>query len=479
MGKYKKMSGACIVVVALLLGGCGKEPIVDYTVNGETESSVKEEGVEQFLNAAHWEENWATENQKGDSIAITVDADVLIPQAAQMHVVSVSEPEMGEGYRENIANRCFTEGSIYYMDEAHRPKGWWKEEQGRLEQLQRQLDDKDDSMYEAYQEEILNCQEKWEQAPDSYQPAEKFDVDEYMGYRDGISYELSVRTQEENEIGEKSGHIKFAAEDISVVCPGQMKEVEDLIHCRGDKELFEKENECGFTVDEARQKVQAFLEELGLSYSAYVYSCPLVWGNSAKIEGKDSRQLEDGDYCIDGYEIQFALGVDDVPFSERGVNVLLSGMAGSEIEGLDTLVYSADAYVIVDISKKGIVAMEAWNPVTVDNISNPVRLLPLQTIQDIMQTQVEQNFDSLDFDETDRFAMTPYNAMELVYFRVTDKENTGHYSYIPVWRLAFTMDVITPGLDRDRCMVTFELNELMINAMDGSVVKFTEDYFGV
>lgn len=272
----------------------------------------------------------------------------------------------------------------------------WKEEIDRLEEFMLQAKEEGNkSSYESFQEQIAECQAKWEQAPDSYQPVETYDVDEYMGYRDGISYELSVQNSEDNGIGERSSRIALMARDMYEVCPKRMEEVSDLTCRVGDTAFFEEENECGFTVE------------------------------------------------------------------------------------LDTSVYSADSYVLVDISKKGIVYLYAENPAVIENISNPVRLLPLDTIKGIVQAQVEQNFDGMKFEEPVRFSNTAYNRMELIYFRMADKKNPGYYSYVPVWRLAITSDTVTKGLDGEKRSVDWVVNEIMVNAMDGSIVTLAEDYFGV
>lgn len=485
MKQHWKIIGIYAIINILMLAGC-KEKRIDYTIEGqtetprETEQSAGTAGVGQFADAERWQDSWAAEDAQGKSIKIDVDADIVVPQADQMYVVSVSEPETGESYREDIANRCFTDGAVYNLDEAHRPKEWWKEEIDRLEEFMLQAKEEgNESSYEVFQEQIAECQAKWEQAPDSYQPVETYDVDEYMGYRDGISYELSVQNSEDNGIGERSSRIALMARDMYEVCPKRMEEVSDLTCRVGDTAFFEEENECGFTVEQAKQKVQALLEELGFSYPTYVYSRPLVWGSEKELVDTRISFDKNGDYCVDGYEMQFDLGVGDVAFRETGVNLNLVSFSVAGKQQIDTSVYSADSYVLVDISKKGIVYLYAENPAVIENISNPVRLLPLDTIKGIMQAQVEQDFAGMKFEEPTRFSNTAYNRMELIYFRMADKKNPGYYSYVPVWRLAITSDTVTKGLDGEKRSVDWVVNEIMVNAMDGSIVTLAEDYFGV
>ena len=57
-----------------------------------------------------------------------------------------------------------------------------------------------------------------------------------------------------------------------------------------------------------------------------------------------------------------------------------------------------------------------------------------------------------------------FQRLELIYFRIKDKENEGCYSYIPAWRLS-------GGNDYPQY---FE-NPLLINAIDGSVIDFYDE----
>ncbi len=60
------------------------------------------------------------------------------------------------------------------------------------------------------------------------------------------------------------------------------------------------------------------------------------------------------------------------------------------------------------------------------------------------------------------------NEMELIYFRMRDRKNQGYYSYVPAWRLA---DVVRDVSGR----ITGISNQVLINAIDGSVIDFYEE----
>ena len=123
----------------LLFAGC-KEKAVDYSMEGATEYTQERnggndtvsrgrKGLKQFAGESDWnscdddDNGWTGENAKGEKISIGVwDADVTVPDAEEMYVVEVKEPEFDAAYKKQFAERIFGDAEIYYNDLSHLPR---------------------------------------------------------------------------------------------------------------------------------------------------------------------------------------------------------------------------------------------------------------------------------------------------------------------------------------------------------------------
>ena len=112
-GTVKRCFGAGLVfcLVTGLVTGCSKkEQTVDYNIEEETESDQNNANKGK------------TVNTKKNTVQLTVEASIIVPDIAQMSVVEVEEPEFDEGYKKRVAEHIFEEGDIYYNDISHLPK---------------------------------------------------------------------------------------------------------------------------------------------------------------------------------------------------------------------------------------------------------------------------------------------------------------------------------------------------------------------
>lgn len=443
-----------MLIPVLLLAGCSEKK-VDYGIEGlgVTEASERQTagnaGVAQFVGAEHWKDEWTMQRENNTYQSVSIDADIVVPEIQDMYVISASMKEFTESYQKNLAKQAFPEGEIYYYDLEHLPKN-------RLEQLV--ADCEDEELLQVYKKQL-------ETAPDSYLPVEQFDTADYMGYRDGIPFELSFVTWgEENE--ERIRGVFLSCTDISQIAPAELAGEKELtVITWYDNTLSQKENLCTLTKEEAVEQAKQALAELGLSYSAYAYTRPLLWGTPEQLNW--ANYAESSACHIEGYAVTFDLGYDGLSLRAFGMEQHYS--TSYQYVKKKGRADSMDAYATVYVTDKGVIYLEAYNPVEVEAVSQPVRLLPLATVQEIMRTQVTEHFDSFHF--RDIYQLT---RMELIYFRMSDRENAGHYSYIPVWRLSEYWDYL---LAEDYNTMSIR-NEVMVNAVDGSIVSFEEEYFG-
>lgn len=479
MRKTRELLGLGISLWMIVLAGCeGKT--VDYNIDGigETEDAAEtaagnagSTGMEQFAawNGTRWEDQWTITRENANTRNLSIDADIRIPEAGEMYVVSVSEPDVGAEYKENIARNCFDSGYIYYFDFIHLPK---KNLEAQIEAYEDSLEDKQYNQVERewFEEGIETCRKALETASDQYTVAENFETDAFMGNRDGISYTLKFLTMQ-GGTGVRMQQIWMCPLDSYAVCPEEMKHEEDLQYMPYDgPDIARRENLCKLSEEEAREKARQTIVKLGLEYPVFAYSMPLVWG-SAQAFGKHydwGTKEEDDARRVDGYAFYFDAGIRDVSFTRFGTEeqYIYSYLYSQNQMEPGKNSYSMNARVGVYVTDRGVIWMEAKNPIVTDEISEPVKLLPLETVKNIMEDAVTRNYDDFGFRNMGDYST--FDGMELIYLRLRDREHEGHYSYVPVWRLSDAHWDETGGADSI-------LNEVLVNAVDGSIIHFMDE----
>ena len=409
MGKNWRRSGLCVVAAALLFAGCKKDEVVDYSIEGEMEQHTEEA----------WQKGTAGVGQFADAGQWMENFHVQKANGEYVNVVieaDVSVPDVDEMYIVSVEEKEFTQ-----------------EEEKRI--AEKLLD-------EGSIEEKKNG---------------------YRGQRDGINYTLTFdSTETRTRCYERTMTLTY--NDLESICPKDLRGTENLGMMVGmDSKLAEKENLCGLDEETAIEQAGELLQQLGFEYAAYAYTMPIAWGTTEQLGWVN---YADSTACyIDGYAIRYDLGLENISFCEFGAE---DSYGEARYTTSENSIYSMNSYAVVQIVDSGVVAVEIRNPVTVQSISNPVRLLSLDTVKDIMLSQFEKNYDS--FHLKGNFL----KKMQLIYFRMTDREHKGCYSYVPVWRLSDGSIYTLPG---DYQVIGMG-DEIMINAVDGSVVRFSEEFMG-
>ncbi len=451
-----------------MLLGCNKNN-VDYSIEGETKSTESEAenrkiGVVQFADAPIWNEMWTIEEEGKESIAVEVDADIRIPKTDQMSVVEVTEPEFDAEFKEQIAKRIFENEEVYYNDISHLPRQELEEQYAYYEALYKS--DPDVHMGNDLKKMLETYEAALEQAKDTYTLAEEYTVDEYIGKRDGISYKLhfmdsGMNGEEESSWGYRD--IWLYPKDIYTVCPKSVADFSQLQYGAFSGE-GSPVNECQFSEQEAQKLAGRMMENLGLEYPVLAYSRPLMWGD----ESFSSESQEE--WTANGYVFTYEFGVDDVSFVGFGIESEYVNNDGSSAD--DKMSYSLDARLTVYVTDAGVIQMSANNPLETSSMSESVELLPLDVIQGVMKEQMEKQREIFRFMYPSRGGELAFNAMELIYFRMSDKDNPGHYSYVPAWRLSKQSEIEMSDIGMDTKSI---YNPVMINAIDGSVIDIYDE----
>lgn len=462
----------------LLIAGCGKKN-VDYGIDGTEEITHETKkgstGVEQFKNAEHWATQWSVMRENGSTIDISVDADIQTWDLKEMYVIGVSELDLeNTEYKEHIVRNCFSPENIYYYDDVHLPK---KQLLEKIEFYEETMLDNADARDDYARMEYENanaglelCQGALMTASDEYIAAEDFTVNAYLGYRGNIPYELHFNTVNDPAAPDiKSTSVCMYPLDLYKVCPRKMKNEENLM-CEPWHTDVPRKNYCELSEEEAKKMAEQFLADMGLEYPVCTLSEGLIWGSETAM-GKHydmSTKEEDDERHLEGYVFYFDAGIDGVSFPAYGdENDYIDWLIREDT--LERQVYSMNARAIVYVTGEGVIRLDADNPILVDEVSDPVTLLPLETIQDIMKNELEQNYTDYCFAKAEEETMDSFGGMDLIYFRLRDRNEEGRYSYVPAWRMYDTrLKALGYG-------TAHHMYSVLVNAVDGSVIHFMEE----
>ena len=481
-------AGLVICMSMTSFAGC-KNKTVDYDIDEVTESSESarkvygdgETGLKQFADVIadnpFWKEAGKVMLSDGNEYWWEVDAEISIPEAEQMYVAEVEESFFDAAEKERITDKLFGD-MIYYYDTAHLPKKDLTERQSRY---QKEYDAASETSERRGQleEKLSECEEAMKTAGDVYIPVEEYDVDEYLGEREGIFYELSFQEEETLrfnhgrvlDVGDTYGRgrsVTLVPKDIYQVCPEEVSTVENLYYEVEDMDVS-LENQCALSEEEAQKLAQSFVEGLESDYSVCIKSHPLYWYSGA---GYANLELN---YIADGYVFYYDAGIEDVSFVQYGTQEefyfrkndddLQENKEKKKEKASNATSYSMNARMEIYVNEKGIIGMKAENPIKILHVTDGVKLLPLETVMGIMREYITLNRD------WSWTWFTP-NELKLIYFRVRDEENPGHYCYIPTWRFA------SGSFHDERGNAEIISSMLLINAMDGSVIDYSGDIGG-
>ncbi len=463
-------------LAAGLLAGCGEEKTIDYTIEGQEqkqEQQPESEGgnseLERFREEEVWEETWS-EQILDDTIEIQVNAPITVPKAAKMWVVGVEETEFIEEYKENLAERLFDSGEIYYADYSHLPKK-------DLENIKAQLAEGYVESYtlnrtleaiDADTEEMWAALDNIENAGDSYVPVENYTENKYFGIYEGRFYTLSFLDKDILDYDSYMRKIFWTVRDLEEVCPEKAKELDVLTYYTWKRGNW-VENQCRMSEEDAEKEARRFVDKLGFAdcYPVLSHTYPLAWGeepDSFTIGAADSDK-----WLVDGYVFTFDLGTDDTSFVDYGTEEEYWDYV-IEHHRKDEKRYSMGARLQVYITDQGVIGMQADSPVYITQVQEDVELLAADTVKGIFRDKLQGYLEKYwEVFRSDAYTgYMRFDAMDLIYFRVRDKEEPGKYSYVPTWRIAWVTKEESIGQINIR-------NQVLVNAIDGTLIDFFDE----
>lgn len=494
-------AGIIVMLTACGVVGCGEEKTVDYTIEGVTEEQAEGQtaekaegqdaesvsdkqpqnaggkiGLAQFEGEEEWKNTLrtklVTESGNGEQSEVYADvrvkAEIIVPQVNQMSVVEVTETQFDAAYKENLAKKIFPSEELYYGNVANLPRQdierLWPKYEASIT-----ITSEEPFNFEEWNNERIACYEAYnnlDNLKDTYTPVKEFSVNRYLGNYEGRMYSLTFLEDEEDReyVYRRMKRITLEANDIYEVCPDKFKKQQNL-SCMPWMFGDWLENPCEISEEEALKEAENFVDKLGFDTLVYTFSRPLAWGNVPEVIAvMDTGEAVD--WGVNGYVFYFDLGVDDISFVQYGVEEDYFNWETSNAEDEDgEKVYSLRSQLQIYVTDKGIIKMVLDNPVDITGVSGGLELLPLDTVKEIIRKELDAQWQVFRFGT---YYPLDMNEMELIYFRVRDKDNPGKFSYVPTWRLGTVMrEEVNHGID-----IRYPV---LINAIDGSVIDFYDE----
>lgn len=459
-------------MVAVLLTGCSDNRPVDYELDTQTESNEASGSLKQFAEAGSWNDDWIVTNADGEEMNLSVRAAVTVPDTDGMSVIEVEEAVIDTEFKAQFLTELFGNGNIYYHD----PEFYTREEveaeiaeyDRLIEEAQEGIDrltengingDYQQGSYDMWTEWIERYETEQQQyrdllagAQDEYTLAQDYSIcDNYLGYIGESLTAVSFHMMEDGSQAASSISAYNAGEGYSG--PGSLSgynKVERLQPVMGA--VSEPGvNECVYSMDEAKELADTFLSHIGCEGMVCTDRQNVMWSGMNLDEDSMVTGEAQASY---GYEFSYSSGVEGLALSE---SMLSYDVFGNSTTFPDRF-YDSDSSIRLTVQNEGIVQVDMFYPITVNRISRAVELLPLASVQKIMEDEVAENTEAYDFEGS-----TSFNRMELIYFRVKDDEKLGSYSYVPAWRLC------------DEQHSGAYSHAVLVNAIDGTVIYIMDE----
>ncbi len=438
MKMKKKYMGILAAVLFLMLTGCGTERV---TYEEEKSSRQKNSEINQEESAGttlmetlgveeEWKERITLDNGKIFHIA----AQVSVPDVPRMSLMEVSEYYYTPEDKKRIAEYFLDKGSIQvdlgrvYTKERieEEIKLWDKalegaQKQGMEEHIEVARSEKKKL------EGLLNETSRMDEI-DMY-PGD-YTEDYFTGSREEKEYVLSFEINEEEHIS----NWNLSAEHTE-----EFNETGEKWWLSGNA----SDNKCTMTKEEAEKKAVQICKELGITGMVPAQVSTVQWGD----------QQENNGYCIvlgrenAGVVIKPALYFTKNEMSYR--NTESGGKTPYEQERIE-----------IGINDKGLFWMCYNGSLSVDKEGTEIKLLAFDQVKEAFRKEI--------ISKNIAWSEKEAHNLDLIYFRFMDENQSGKYTYIPVWRLsAYEIEYATGYMGSEKDCI-------MINAIDGSWVDIDE-----
>ena len=436
----KKYTRIWALVLFLMLTGCGTKQ-VSYeeeksSRQGDSEISQEESAGTTLVETLGVEEEWKERVSLDGGDTFHIAAEVSVPDVPKMSLMEVSEYYYKPEDKKRVAEYFLDEGSIQVnLDKvptkeniAAKVQEWEK----ALERLQEKGIEEDITIAKSEkkkQESLLNEAPKADEIDLS--PGD-YNEDYFKGSIEGKEYTLDFDINEEEHISQwilsatTDAQKEFNETDAEWWSPGKASD-----------------NKCTLTEEEAEQKAVQICEELGITGMAPVRVKAVQWGD---------QKENNGYYIVLGRENAGVVMEPVTYFTENEMyyrNTEFGGKTTYEQEIID-----------IGMNDKGIFWMRYSGILSVDKEGTEVKLLSFDQIKEAFRKEI----NSKDITWTGMEA----NNLDLIYFRFMDENQSGKYTYVPVWRL------IPYKVESGMGSSISQWHCIFINAIDGSPVDIDE-----
>lgn len=459
-------------MTAAFLGGCSDEK-VNYNVGTEETGGGNTGSLKQFTDEEKWSDEWNVSLEGGETIRLSVNANVVIPETNSMSVVEVEQTIVDAEYKKHFMSVLFDNGELYYHDNAHRTKAEWEDRIAELEalialnedtiqgqRLESDVMSRADAFLASLEDELQECRSYQQSAPDDYVPADSFDnCNEFIGYRGEVPFTVNFAMNDDKTV---SG-VRVECMDGRLCVPESLRGYDGVEVFDQQRPADADANLCNMSMEEAKQLADQFIDGIGRSGQVCWQMGDAWW--SAYTEHKEETvpwvEYVDGAVC--GYRFVYGTGVDGRAFAEYGGMTVFDQFKTAiddtwggpeEVPGG---FYDSNDQISLVVTDAGVVDVAMDYPVDMTNVTGQVELLPLDSVKGIMKNEVMEHADDYDFRQSKY-----YNTMELMYFRLKNHEKQGSYSYVPAWSLSAKI-----GETRQHAV--------LVNAIDGSVIHMEDE----
>lgn len=434
-----------IMVLMLLLTGCGKEEVVYDVENSSENQIVEEEGHSSGIMTGDslserlgitttvWKETIHS-----DGGEVYVNATIDVPEASNMHTLEVSEHYYTPEEKKELVKYFLGEDDVKVNVDRVETLEW---AQKRIEYCDNAINNEYNSREKSFVNMFVN--EKEELMLRSNLPLKK-DVSEaitdysenhYICEKDGVEYTLSFDMNEEENRSYWS-MVALSEEDFP------------------DKRFYPlyrpdaaENNLCQMTEEEACKKAETICDELGLTNMKAVSVQDLLIHGNVLASDLSEQSRHNGYYIVLARNID-GVSVDYKRYYEK--NIYLD---------TDTIIngYPPEK-VVIALNDNGLIEMTYEGCLTVDDMGSSVKLLEFEQIREIFRTELEKLSEE----------SQTWRGLSLEYIRIENASNANQYRYIPIWRLSSDEPY-------DELGHSPAYYNIFINAMDGSRIYMEEE----
>ena len=439
--KRKQVYAFILAAALVLTAGCSKkaEEIPQNTKETTEGTAVDSKDVTAiFQGVEDWKEEFTIKSGEKEK-TVKIEAPVSVADSKNIVVIEGHVIEFDEPFKEKMANILFGNTGIYPADDEHKTKEDLKERIENLEQRVNALagaEDRETVKESEKQSDILKkCRSYLPDAKERYtETAAGFEDSHYVAKRDGIWYKLDFQNPgEENYFWNGyDGAFSFEPRELKDAVPDSVlacdyAEINPLPITAWEKD----NNQCKYSLEEAREIASAFLKEAGLANAG-------ITEEENAIEWSGWNRLDEGASRGTGSEIngwQF-----QVRFFNDGE--ILNG--GESIGGK------------IIVSDAGIVSADFNNPIVIEKISEKPKLLSLSQIKEGIRQELKTHSGSYFQEEEYGADSIKFEQLKLCLLPERSEKEPGKISFLPIWKLAGAQ---------------WTGYNIYINAIDGSVVS--------